>query len=490
MGDEPCQLHVAFLPLMAPGHTIPMLDMVRLFSSRNNVKTTVITTPLNAPNFTNSLHGVNNFSLEIFPFPSNEVGLPQGIENMEHVTSPEIFNKFIKAVELFQAPLEEFLEKSRPDCLIADMFFAFAIESAAKFGVPRIVFHGTSFFSLSATLVLLKDKEPYISLSTDDEQFVIPDFPHLIRLTRLQLSPDMRENNKDQSQLMKMLEVGFLSDDKCYGTIVNSFYELEPEYADYYRKVLGRRAWHIGPLSLCNRDLKGKSQRGNKTSIDEHECLKWLDSKEPNSVVYVCFGSLSRFSSSQLREIATGLEASGQKFIWVVKKPADINEEEEKDNQSWLPEGFEDRTQDRGLIIRGWAPQVLILEHEAIGGFVTHCGWNSTLEGITAGVPMVTWPVFAEQFFNEKLVTEILKVGIPIGSKEWSMIVEGKVIKHGQIEEALRQVMEGEEAFDMRTRAKKLREMAWKAVEEGGSSHSDLSALLQDLRSYDHHHHP
>ena len=121
---------------------------------------------------------------------------------------------------------------------------------------------------------------------------------------------------------------------------------------------------------------------------------------------------------------------------------------------------------------------------------MTHCGWNSTLEGITAGVPMVTWPVFAEQFFNEKLVIEILKVGIPIGVKEWSMqVVESNIIKQEQIVAAFRQLMVDEEALEMRSRAKELKEMAWKAMEEGGSSHSDLSALLQDLSSCSHNQH-
>jgi hypothetical protein len=102
-------------------------------------------------------------------------------------------------------------------------------------------------------------------------------------------------------------------------------------------------------------------------------------------------------------EIAMGLEASGQQFIWVVRKGKN---EEKKDREDWgVPKGFEKRMEGKGVIINGWAPQVLTLDHEAVGGFVTHCGWNSTLEGITAGVPMVTWPVFAELFYNEKLCT-------------------------------------------------------------------------------------
>jgi UDP:flavonoid glycosyltransferase YjiC (YdhE family) len=207
--------------------------------------------------------------------------------------------------------------------------------------------------------------------------------------------------------------------------------------------------------------------------------LKWLDSKKPNSVVYICFGSMASFPASQLKEIATGLEASGQQFIWVVRR----NKNSEEDKEDWLPEGFEERMEDKGLIIRGWAPQVLILDHEAIGAFVTHCGWNSTLEGITAGKPMITWPVSAEQFYNEKLVTDVLKTGVGVGVKEW-VRVRGDHVKSEAVEKAITQIMVGEEGEEKRSRAIKLGEMARKAVEEGGSSCSDFNALIEELRSY------
>ena len=107
---------------------------------------------------------------------------------------------------------------------------------------------------------------------------------------------------------------------KSYGVVVNSFYELEKAYADCYSNDLGKKAWHIGPVSLCNRDTEAKAHRGKEASIDEHECLKWLGTKKPNSVVYVCFGSITNFPDSQLRDIAMGNEASGQQFIWVISK--------------------------------------------------------------------------------------------------------------------------------------------------------------------------
>lgn len=140
--------------------------------------------------------------------------------------------------------------------------------------------------------------------------------------------------------------------------------------------------------------------------------------------------------------------------------------------------------EDKGLIIRGWAPQVLILDHEAVGGFVTHCGWNSLLEGVTAGVPMITWPLFAEQFYNEKLITDVLRIGVTVGAQQWSKrTIEYKVsVNRNDIVKAVSQVMVGVEANEMRGRARALGDAAKKAVEEDGSSYIDLNSLLEDLR--------
>ncbi|CAA7043440.1 unnamed protein product [Microthlaspi erraticum] len=267
------------------------------------------------------------------------------------------------------------------------------------------------------------------------------------------------------------------SESNSFGVLVNSFYELEPAYADFYRSVGAKRAWHIGPLSLFNREFAEKAQRGKKGVIDEQECLKWLESKTPGSVIYVSFGSGAKFTNEQMLEIAAGLEGSQQNFIWVVKK-----NEKQGEKEDWLPEGYEERTKGEGLIIRGWAPQMLILEHKAVGGFVTHCGWNSALEGISMGLPMVTWPRGAEQFYNEKLLTQVLRIGVNVGATE--LVKKGKLISREEVAKAVREVIDGEEAEERRERAKKLGEMAKAAVEEGGSSYNDLSRFMEELKCY------
>lgn len=479
MGGEENQVHIFFFPFMAHGHMIPTIDMAKLFASRG-VKATIVTTPLNEPLVSRTIQRSKGLGFDIniktIKFPAVEVGLPEGCENADSITSHETQGEmtanFFMATTMLQQPLEKLLQECHPDCLIADMFLPWTTDAAAKFGIPRLVFHGISCFSLCASDCLNRYK-PYKKVSSDSELFVVPELPGDIKFTSKQLPDYMKQNvETDFTRLIQKVRDSSL---KSYGIVVNSFYELESDYANFF-KELGRKAWHIGPVSLCNREFEDKAQRGKEASIDEHECLKWLDSKKPNSVVYLCFGTVANFSDSQLKEIAIALEASGQQFIWVVRK-----DKKAKDEEEWLPEGFEKRMESKGLIIRGWAPQVVILDHEAVGAFVTHCGWNSTIEGIAAGKPMVTWPVSAEQFFNEKLVTDVLKIGVAVGVQQW-VTVYGDRITSGAVEKAVTRIMTGEEAKEMRSRVEALGGMAKRAIEEDGSSYSNLNALIEELR--------
>lgn len=298
-------------------------------------------------------------------------------------------------------------------------------------------------------------------------------------MSRRQLPENLKQDD-DSNPLVELIRKLLAADEAGYGIVVNTFLELEPAYAAHYRKIIGNKAWHIGPVSLFNDTDEDKSHRGRETPTQKQDCLSWLSFKNPNSVVYVCFGSMSIFQTAQLHQIADALESSGQEFIWVIGKKR--KDEEGVDD---LPGGFETRTEGRGLIIRGWAPQVQILDHEAVGGFVTHCGWNSLLEGVAAGVPMVTWPLSAEQFSNEKLVTEILGTGIPVGAEEWTKRTdEREAIKCEKIERAVVQLMVGEEGERMRNRARELGDVAKRAVQKGGSSDNDFNCLIQEIRLF------
>ncbi|XP_077216489.1 scopoletin glucosyltransferase-like [Tasmannia lanceolata] len=472
MSSEAHQLHLFFFPLMAHGHMNPMIDMAILFAKRG-VKVSIITTSLHASFHQKSINQTqklgHQIQLQQLQIPYAEAGLPEGSENLQPNSSPSMISNVTKAINMLQSPFEQLVGELLPDCIVSDMFLPWTIDTAVKFDIPRLVFDGSCFFSSCVTDNLNRYK-PHEKVASDTETFIVPDLPHPIELTRSQLPDSMKTQNDFTAVL------GGIADSiaRSYGVVTNSFYELETIYTDHYKKNSGKKAWQIGPVSLCNRN----TERGKKASIEESKCLRWLDGRETNSVIYLCFGSLCRFSDSQLVEIGSALEASDQPFIWVI-----IGSEDEI-SLKWLKDGMEERLREKGLIKIGWAPQILILNHPAIGGFVTHCGWNSIIESVTAGVPMVTWPVFAEQFFNEKLVTRVLEVGVEVGSRIWFMEMEENkgFIKREEIKKAMSRVMGGgEEGERMRKRVRELGEMARRAMEEGGSSFVDMSSLIGEL---------
>ncbi|KAG8099904.1 hypothetical protein GUJ93_ZPchr0013g34771 [Zizania palustris] len=217
-------------------------------------------------------------------------------------------------------------------------------------------------------------------------------------------------------------------------------------------------------------------------SEQPHECVRWLDAQPPASVVFLCFGSWGRFAPPQVREIAHGLELSGHRFLWVLRNPrapgtplpTDPNLEE------LLPEGFLDRTRARGLIWQTWAPQKEILAHAAVGGFVTHCGWNSILESLWFGVPMLPWPLYAEQHMNA--FTLVASMGVAV-----AMEVDRKqsnFVAASELDRAVRSLMGGsEEGKKAREKAMEAKMMCRNAVEEGGSSNTALQRLTKVMTS-------
>ncbi|PSR99796.1 UDP-glucose flavonoid 3-O-glucosyltransferase [Actinidia chinensis var. chinensis] len=481
------KLHVIFLPYMAPGHMMPMVDIARLFAA-HGVHVTIITTTMNAKRFEATINrdvtAGRHITLEILPFPSTEAGLPEGCENLSNTPTPEMTIRLFHAINTLQPQIEKLLHESRPNCIFSDVLFHWTVDIAIELGIPRLAFSGSGFFNLSVAYAV-EHYEPHKNIHFEREPFLIPSLPDQVLITRSQLPDIVKSTNRFSELFGKLKE----AEKKSYGMVVNSFHALESAYADYYRKAMGINAWHVGPVSLFNKDEADKAERGNQTYINRDSCFNWLDSKEPNTVLYVCFGSLTRFSKTQLTEMALAVEDTQSSFIWVVPKVLKMNKEVDQDEEWWLPEGFEERMKEsgKGMIIKGWVPQVLILEHRAIGGFLTHCGWNSILEGVTAGVPLITWPIIADQFYNEKLVTQVLRFGVPVGNEDWKVWAteETPLIRREKIHRAVSKVMDGgNEAEEMRSVAKMLGESAKKAIEDGGSSYNDLRTLIQDIKLY------
>ncbi|KAJ4780337.1 Glycosyltransferase [Rhynchospora pubera] len=430
--------HFVLVPLMAQGHTIPMIDLAHLLASHGAL-VTFVTTPLNALRIESVIQHAKESQLPIkfLPLPFNyaEAGLPEGSENLDTLHHGEV---------------------------------------AREFGIPRLGFLGFSAFATLCRDISILHKI-YDNITDENEPVPIPGFPHPLEIpkTKSFLSFYAPGFEKIREKIAE-------ENSKSEGIIVNTFLEMESLYIDSYEKLTGKKAWAVGPTCLYIRDLKQMNSRGNKASIDEERCLKWLDSMEKGSVLFVNFGSLVNIVPLQVMEIGLGLETSRKPFIWVLKAGDKMAEIEQ-----WLiEEKFEDRVKDRGLIIKGWAPQFMILSHKAVGGFLTHCGWNSIIESICNGVPMLTWPQFGDQFQNEILVADVLKVGIKIGverSVVWGSEKSDEVmVKRDHMErKVLELIDEGKEGMERRIRARELGDKAKKAMEEGGSSYKNIELLIK-----------
>lgn len=477
------QPHFVLFPLMAQGHMIPMIDIARILAQRNII-ITIVTTPLNAARFTATIARSSQSGLQIrlvqLPFPHEEAELPYGFENIDMLPSLDMALNFFTALSFLHQPAEKLFEelKPRPSCIISDMCLPYTFHIATKFNIPRVSFVGVNCFHLLCNHNV-RIHNILESTKEESEYFVIPGLPDQIEMTKAQLSAPVSEG-----AWKKLIEKMGEAEKGTYGVLMNSFQELEPEYAEEYKKVRKDKIWCIGPVSLSNKDHLDKAQRGNNksSSTDEYQCMKWLDMQEPGSVVYACLGSICNLTSSQLIQLGLALEASNRPFIWVIRKGS-----ESEELKIWIEEdGFEERTKTRGIVIQGWAPQVLILSHPAIGGFITHCGWNSSIEAICEGVPLVTWPLFGDQFYNEKFLVQILKVGVRVGVERpmnWGEEKKiGVLVKKEDIERAIEKIMEKtEEGEERRKRVKELAEMAKRAVEEGGSSYSNVTMFIQDI---------
>ncbi|XVF12577.1 hypothetical protein REPUB_Repub08aG0130800 [Reevesia pubescens] len=361
---------------------------------------------------------------------------------------------------------------------VIDFFCTAAFKVASDLNIPSYYFYTSGAASLSSFLYL-----PTLHKNTTKsfkELKVLLDIPGVPPLP----SADMPKPVLDRSDEVYEIFLNYSSYlPKSAGIIVNTFESLEPRAI----KTIGDGLcvpdgptppiYCIGPL-IADVDRRSGVSAGDGVA----ECLTWLDKQPSNSVVFLCFGSLGLFSMEQLKEIAVGLERSGQRFLWVVRNPPSenlnvaIKEQAEPDLNTLLPKGFLERTKERGHVVKSWAPQVAVLNHDSVGGFVTHCGWNSVLESVCAGVPMLAWPLYAEQRFNRVVLVEEMKIALPMVESEMGFV------NSTEVEKQVRELMESKQGHEVRERTIAVKHAAKAALSEGGSSRVALAKLFESWK--------
>lgn len=446
-----------------------MTDFAKILAAAHpDVEPTIVVTPGNAALIESSLGQSPSFGqVQILTYLLPSEGLKTSVETMG-VGSKEETMLINKSSGLIRAAVEELLSKHKPDVVVADVLFPWAPSVAALFGIPCILFFSSSVFSL---VVYRRIYEMQPSMGVDD-RIQVSDLPGPKIEMPVREIPNYPLGQDEVTS--KILDSLFGSWPDVFGIVFNTFCALEREYCKEYARAQTKKAYFIGPVSFCNASSGdgGAIHRGGE---GDTACLRWLDGKEDGSVVFVSFGSQCYFKSDQLHELAKGLEGSGRNFLWVVRG----------DNvKEWMPDEWEERMAGRGFVVKGWAPQVTILSHPATGAFMTHCGWNSVLEGISAGVPMLTWPFASEEFINERLLVEVIGCAARVwdGGKRSTKEEEHELVPGSAIARALSKFMApGGEYATMRSKAQNVATSALAAVQENGSSRGDIKTLANDL---------
>ncbi|KAG0456924.1 hypothetical protein HPP92_022081 [Vanilla planifolia] len=394
---------------------------------------------------------------------------PRGLRERRSPTVSSIGREILPAAKLLRPSLESVLRglAPPPSAIIFGIGFPWLASLARDaLPVPRFVFHGFSSFTLLASHNLHAHKTHERAGSPTDT-LILPGLPHRVEIQRSRLPIFFDRASEIHSVYVEMRDGEVAAD----GFVVNSFEELEQGYAALLAMAAGKKVWSVGPVSLCNRESADVASRGGRSfSVDVDRCVKWLDSRERGSVVYVSFGSMGRLDAEQTRELGLGLMASGWPFVWVIREGAPPP-----------PPEVEKTMEESGLVIRGWAPQTIFLAHSAVGGFLTHCGWNSVMEGVVAGVPMATWPLGADQFLNEKLVVEVLRLGVEVRGEE-PPGVDGKEEEVKRVVEEL--MVRGPEGDQRRKRAKDFADKARTAMEDRGASQRSLVEIIHDVANW------
>ncbi|KAK4267877.1 hypothetical protein QN277_024602 [Acacia crassicarpa] len=369
--------------------------------------------------------------------------------------------------------LESLISRSSLVALVTDCFAHEALDFAVEFNLLSFMYlpYASMIFSLYFCNSMKLDDAKFRGLSPESID-IPPCIPDRGR--------EIVESLYDELVLKQFFERAkklSLID----GVLFNSFFELETEtIRSLQEETKGKRPqiYPVGPI------IQGRSD--NETNGLGSNCLTWLNNQPTKSVVYVSFGSGGTLSQEQLNELAFGLELSGKKFLWVVRPPSDDPSAaylsasgDQKNPLDFLPDGFLERTKDRGLVVPLWAPQISILSHGSVGGFLSHCGWNSTMESIVHGVPIIAWPLFAEQRMNAAFLTDCLKVALwPEANNQRSGMVE-----RDEIANVIIRFMEGEEGRDVHKRMQDLKDSAANALKENGSSTQTLSQFVMKLRA-------
>ncbi|XP_050368845.1 UDP-glycosyltransferase 43-like [Argentina anserina] len=469
---------VVIIPSPGIGHLVPMIEFARQITNRDG-RLSVMIPIIPAPNMPMvnqyaksraKAYGSNN--IKFIDLPVIDLPPEDRFRSMEALTSllVESYKPHVKQaiIDALQAESDSNPVRVNLAALVVDVLCTQMIDVAKELEVPPYLFFTSpaGFLGFMLHLPTLDRESTTTVLGDSSTELVIPSF---VSPVPKQVLPVVVLKRKEDGYLWFLEHANRYKETK--GIIVNTFYELEPHALNVVSDGRGLPVYPVGPLI----DVTGPDDwYEEKASHDT--IMKWLDDQPLASVVFLCFGSMGSLAGPQVREVAIGLQQAKVRYLWSLREPPKslglsskyMDLEKEID-------GLLERSVGKGLVC-GWVPQAAVLAHKAIGGFISHCGWNSILESVWYGVPIATWPIYAEQQMNAfEIVKELeLAVGIKIEHRDYNDLITAE-----EVERAVTRLMNGDDS--VRKKAIEMKEKSRKAMMENGSSFTSLAHLIDDI---------
>ncbi|KAL4561591.1 hypothetical protein LXL04_033761 [Taraxacum kok-saghyz] len=464
--------HVVLIPFPAQSHIKCMLKLARLLH-QNGLPITFVNTEVTHKQLLqsggpNSLDGEPGFQFKTIPD-----GVPEGAPEYMYALIDSVLNKFLDPFVDLMGRLE-----CPITCIIADGMMPFTVDAAEKLKVPIMhfwTFSASAFMGyyqapnlIEKGLIPLKDEScltnGYLDTVIDSipglEGFRLRDIPTYFRTTN--------PNDLDYNFVIESVK----ATRKVSNIILHTFNELESTIIKALEPMIPH-IYTIGPLELLlnpiklEKDPKKSDTKSYSLWKEDDECLKWLEPKEPNSVIYVNFGSLISVSLEQLVEFGWGLVNSNHYFLWIIRPDLVVGE------SAAMPTELKELINERGFLA-SWCPQEKVLNHCSVGGFLTHCGWGSVIESLSAGVPMLCWPYLWDQPTNCRQICKEWEVGLEI---------EGNV-NRDEVKRVIRELIGGEKGKEMRSKAMEWKKKIEIATGNKGSSSSSVEQLSNHINMF------
>ncbi|KAJ9128631.1 hypothetical protein P3X46_034671 [Hevea brasiliensis] len=442
------RVHVLVIPYPIQGHLNPMLQFSKRLACKG-VKVTLLTI-----SYGEYLRDKQAGSVTV-----------QTIADDQEEKNRSMKDHLIKFPDLLSRKLPEIVAEQRNhgypvSCLVYDALLTRVLEIAKQLGLL-----GASFFTQSCAVgtIYCSIHEGKLLIPVEGPSVLLPGLPPLLICDLPSFVSDLEHYYPGA---LEMVTGQFSNVEKADWIFFNTFNSLEIEVLNWLAKK-----WPIKPVGptipsmfLDKRLEDDKDYDLSLLKPNSDACLKWLDSKKPCSVVYISFGSLLALGEDQMAELAWGLQRSDTCFLWVVRE-SEIKK---------LPNNFVEETIEMGLVVT-WSPQLEVLAHKSVGSFLTHCGWNSILEALSLGVPMVAMPQWSDQPTNAKFVTDVWQVGVKVKADEYGIVTKE------EIERCVREVMEAEKGNEIRKNSEKWKKLACMALDEGGDSDKNIEEFVTKL---------